>query len=530
MLAGSTAWLEKSAPDIDAINVFPVPDGDTGTNMLLTMRSAMEESYRAGDSNVSDIAGAVAHGALMGARGNSGVILSQIFRGVAQELRQKETLCAADMARALRKADRQAYKGVAKPAEGTMLTVMRDAADAAERTAESTESTVADVMEAAVEAARESVARTPALLPVLQEAGVVDAGGQGVFVVLEGALHYLKGEGEKLRYKKPLMVPSAVPLALRVGQLSAEREEPYGYCTEFIIEGERLDSDRIMSYLNRHGQSVVVVGNPRMVRVHIHTLDPGLVLKYGLSKGSLHQLKIENMDDENREFVAARRRESESGDIAIVSVASGRGQVEVFRSLGAAEVVEGGQTMNPSVRDILKAVEAVGSANVIVLPNNKNIVASASRVPSLTSKKVAVVPSASIPQGIAALLAFNFEQGFEQNVEGMAQAMQGVKTVEVTRAVRPAKIDGVKVRKGQAIGLLDDSLIVSGDAIDQVLIETIEKAAIGSAEMVTVYYGAGIGEARAKQAVEKLQLRYPAVQFEVVKGDQPHYYYIASVE
>lgn len=530
MFASGTAWLEKSAPDIDAINVFPVPDGDTGTNMLLTMRSAMEEGYRASDSSASAVAAALAYGALMGARGNSGIILSQVFRGLAQELRGKDAVCAAEVAKALRTAADQAYKGVAKPAEGTMLTVMRDSANAAGAAAEGAEATVIRVMEAAVEAARESVALTPALLPALREAGVVDAGGQGIFVLLEGALHNLKGDTEKLQYKKPVIVPSAQPTALRVGQLSTEREEPYGYCTEFVIRGEHLENDRIMAYLNRRGQSVVVVGDERMVRVHVHTLDPGSILKYGVSKGTLHQVKIQNMDDQHRDYVQARRQESETGDIAIVAVASGPGLKDVFRSLGAAQVIEGGQTMNPSVRDILKAVEGVGSNKVIVLPNNKNIVQSALRVPSLTSKTADVVPARSIPQGIAALLAFNFEQGLEQNVEGMKQAMQGVRTVEITRAVRSTRIGDIKVKKGQTIGLLDDSLVAAGDSLENVLQWTVEKAGLDSAEVVTLYYGAGVGEAQARQAAEKLSLRHKGVEFEVVKGDQPHYYYIVSVE
>ena len=530
MLASGTAWLEKNAPGIDAINVFPVPDGDTGTNMLLTMRSAMEESYRAPDGSASAVAAALAYGALMGARGNSGVILSQVFRGIAGELKGRDSMSAADLALALKSAAEHAYKGLARPVEGTMLTVMRDAADAAAPAAEAADATNVQVLNAAVEAARESVARTPTLLPALREAGVVDAGGQGLFTLLQGALHYLRGDADQLQHKTPEIIASAVPLAMKVGRLSAEREEPYGYCTEFVIEGHKLNSKKVMSCLNRRGQSVVVVGDESMLRVHVHTLNPGATLRYGLSKGTLHQIKIENMDDQHREFVQARKEENDAGNIAVVAVASGQGLAEVFQSLGATQIVQGGQTMNPSVRDILKAVESVAADGVIVLPNNKNIVQSANSVPALTSKKVVIVPAESIPQGLAALLSFNFEQDLEQNAEGMKRAMQGVRTVEVTTAVRSTKVGGIEVKKGQKIGLLDDKLVVAGDGVGKVLQETLAKAGMDSAELVTLYYGGGVKAAQAEQTSEKLSAAYPGVQFEVVKGDQPHYYYIASVE
>src|SRR3990170_2467346 len=438
MLASGTAWLEKNAPGIDAINVFPVPDGDTGTNMLLTMRSAMEESYRAPDGSASAVSAALAYGALMGARGNSGVILSQVFRGIAQELKGRDSMSAADLALALKSAAEHAYKGLARPVEGTMLTVMRDAADAAAPIAEAADATNVQVLNAAVEAARESVARTPTLLPALREAGVVDAGGQGLFTLLQGALHHLRGEADQLQHK--------------------------------------LNSKKVMSCLNRKGQSVVVVGDERMLRVHVHTLNPGAALRYGLSKGTLHQIKIENMDDQHQEFVQARKEQSDAGNIAIVAVASGQGLAEVFQSLGATQIVQGGQTMNPSVRDILKAVESVAADGVIVLPNNKNIVQSANSVPALTSKKVVIVPAESIPQGLAALLSFNFEQDLEQNAEGMKRAMQGVRTVEVTTAVRSTKVGGIEVKKGQKIGLLDDKLVVAGDGVGKVLQETLAKS------------------------------------------------------
>lgn len=531
LIATGTTWLEKSAADIDAINVFPVPDGDTGTNMLLTMRSAMEEAYRNTDPKASSVAAAVAYGALMGARGNSGVILSQVFRGFARALEYKDSFCAGDLAAAMENAAADAYKGLAKPVEGTMLTVMRDAAAAARTAAAAPGATVADVMAAATRAARESVARTPMLLPVLREAGVVDAGGQGLFVIFEGATHYLKGEREALERQKPEVVPAAIPLALRVGKLSAEREEPYGYCTEFIVQGEQLDPDRVRSRLASKGVSLVVVGDGQAVRVHIHTMDPGNILCFGLSLGTLHQIKVENMDDQNREFLRAQRaRPVTEGAVAVVAVSAGEGFAEVFRSLGVAAIVQGGQTMNPSVREILKAVEDLAAARVIVLANNKNIVHAANQVPALSSKQVAVVPSQTLPQGIAALLAFNPENDLEMNAKAMAQALKAVRTVEVTRAVRSTKINGLKVMKGQAIGIVDGRLVVAGDDVQKVLSDSLARGGAASAELVTLYYGADTTAEAAGAAARALGAVYPELEVQVVNGGQPHYFYVVSVE
>ncbi len=530
MVAAGSVWLEKNAPAIDAINVFPVPDGDTGTNMLLTMRSAVEESYRAPDGSASAIGNALAHGALMGARGNSGVILSQVLRGIAQSLEGRHSIHCTDIAHAFKKGSDQAYKGVARPVEGTMLTVMRDVADAAAAQAAAQEATAEGVLEAAVNAARESVARTPLLLPALREAGVVDAGGQGLLAFLEGALYYLRGDRAPLDGPGKGLFLNPVPLALRVDSLSSQKEEPYGYCTEFIIEGQGLDANKVMSQMNRKGQSVVVVGDENMVRVHVHTLDPGAVLHYALSKGKLHHIKIENMDEQHKGFVQAAAPEKAATGIAIVAVAPGPGLAGIFKSLGTACVIHGGQTMNPSVRDMLKAVESTGADEVILLPNNKNVVQCAAKVPSLTSRKVVIVPTSSIPQGIAALMAFNFEQGTEENASTMLRQAGNVKTVEITIAARSTRVGGIEVRKGQIIGLLDDCLVAAGDAVVDVMEKTLAKAVSASAELVTLYYGSDVCEADAKEAKRRLSLIYTGLEFEVVEGGQPHYYYIVSVE
>lgn len=530
MMAGSMAWLEKSAADVDAINVFPVPDGDTGTNMLLTLRSAVEEAEKVPGEDAAVVAAALAHGALMGARGNSGIILSQVFKGIARGLKGQGEFGPEKLATAFRMAADDAYKGLARPVEGTMLTVMRDVADAARKEASRPDASIVSTMQAAVNTARESVARTPTLLPALREAGVVDAGGQGLFVILEGALHSLKGEAEQLRYRKPTLIASAMPAASRAATLAPEKEDGYGYCTEFMLEGSKLKPQKMKAQLAKKGQSLVLVGDDRTVRVHIHTPDPGWVLHYAVARGTLSHIKIENMDEQHKDFLAMQKERGIASDIAVVAVAPGDGFSEVMRSLGVSVVVPGGQTMNPSVRDILKAVEGAPADKVIILPNNKNVVHATRQVPRLTSKKVAVVPTETLPQGIASLLAFNFESGLEQNARNMEEASRGVKTVEVTRAVRSTKVRGLKIGKGQAIGIVDGELVAAGDGVAEALRESLERAGIGSAELATIYYGADVTEEKAQKAMQELRSAYPGVQFEVVKGGQPHYQYIASVE
>ncbi len=531
MFAAGSGWLEKSVPDINAINVFPVPDGDTGTNMFLTMRSVIEEADRVSGDSISAVAKAMAQGALMGARGNSGVILSQFFRGLAKGLDEKNSITGTDWAMALDEASRAAYKGLSQPVEGTMLTVIKDASKAAEEAAQAEPDNLTKVTEAAVEAARNSVARTPLLLDVLREAGVVDAGGQGVYVLLEGALRYLEGKVEEMKYRRPQLVAAELPAGTKTAQIVAEAGEPYGYCTNFLLEGNKLNPDKIRKRLESKGQSIVVVGDETTIRVHIHTYDPGSIIRYATSLGTLHQLQVQNMDDQHVGFVEMQKERLPSLDISVVAVAAGSGMREVFRSLGAAAIVLGGQTMNPSVQEILQAVESVPSQKVILLPNNKNIILAVSQVPSLTSKEVAVVPTRTVPQGIAALIAFNYEGGMEENVQAMEEAVATVKTVEITEAARSTQLQGLKIKKGQAIAIVDDeNLLAAGDNTAEVLFEALDKAGIESAEVVTVYYGADIEAAQAEQVVQKIRDKYPEKQVEMVSGGQPHYRYIVSLE
>jgi len=529
MFAAATGWLEKSSADIDALNVFPVPDGDTGTNMLLTMRSTIEEAYRAPDRSAAAVARAMAKGALMGARGNSGVILSQILRGLAQNLAAKESFNAADLASALQESSVMAYKGISNPVEGTMLTVIKDVAKAVAAEVASNGRDLLSVMEAAVNAAGESVANTPNLLEVLREAGVVDAGGQGLHTILDGALRYLRGEMEQMRFRKPQIIITDLH-ATKLPQMIAADEVPYGYCTEFLLKGEKLDTDKIKKKLEKKGESLIVVGDDSAARIHIHTLEPGDIIAYASSLGTLHQVSIRNMDEQHQDYLEMQKAKGPAVDTAIVAVVAGEGLADVFTSLGVTAIVPGGQTMNPSTKDLLQAVEGVASDKVIILPNNKNIIATASQVQSLTEKKIEVVPTTTIPQGVAALLAFDYEADLEANISIMTRAISAIKTVEICHAVRSAKLGDLQIRKKQPIGFLDGDLVAVGESALEVLNKMLSKLDLNKIEVITIYYGDDTKSEEAEQVASDIRNRYPQLQIEVVKGGQPHYNYIISIE
>jgi DAK2 domain fusion protein YloV len=529
MFASGTAWLGKSAADINAINVFPVPDGDTGTNMVLTMQFALEEAKINSDKDVSSVAKALAHGALMGARGNSGVILSQFFRGLAKGMEGKTHFDGWDFAKALAGASQTAYKGIVNPVEGTILTVLKDASKAAQEAVKDDVALVS-VLEAAVRSAEDSVARTPSLLPVLREAGVVDAGGQGLYVLLDGALQFLRGEASKIQYRRPRLVVAATGLVPRAAQMPTRLETPHGYCTNFVLEGKNLNLDKIEKDLKKKGQSLIVTGDDILVRVHIHSFEPSEILKYATKLGKLHEITINNMDDQYAEFIKMQRERMPQVDIAMVTVATGDGFFELLNSLGNIIIVPGGQTMNPSVRELLQAVESAPAGNVIILPNNKNIVSAASQVRSLTSKKVKVVPTRNIPQGIAAFLAFGYDLNLEKNAQAMEKAIKKVKAIEVTRAMRGTRLGGLEIKKGQFIALLnDEDLIARADRAGDVVLEALGKAGAEKTGIVTVYYGAEIESAEAQEIAQEIRDRYPT-EVEVVYGGQPHYNYIISLE
>lgn len=531
MFSTGTAFLEKSAADIDAINVFPVPDGDTGTNMLLTMRSAMDEASRSADGKASSVIKSMADGALMGARGNSGVILSQILRGLAKGLAGKDSFNARDFCLGMEEASDTAYRGLSRPVEGTMLTVIRETAEMGKIATQKEPDDLKEVLEILVKAAAESVARTPLLLPALKEAGVVDAGGQGLYVIFQGMLQFFNQEtAGGFSYSPELAIP-AMPLIEKLIPTQIELEDPYGYCTEFLIEGNDLKPDKIRMKLEKKGKSLIVIGDSKNVRVHIHSFDPGAVLHYASLLGVLHGTKIDNMDDQHRQFVEMQRSKIPTLALAVVAVVAGEGLKSVFRSLGAQAVVTGGQTMNPSVRELYQAVESVPSDNVIILPNNKNIILTASQVESLSKKKIIVIPTRTIPQGIASLLSFKFESDMEENSRLMEQSLKQVTSLEITQAIRTTQVKGLPVKKGQVVAIVnDDEIVAVGDVIFGVIFQALSKLNIENMEIITIYFGAQTKSEDANKLLEELNNRYAGKQVEVVDGGQPHYSYIISLE
>jgi hypothetical protein len=462
----------------------------------------------------------------MGARGNSGVILSQIWRGFARSLDEKETCNAQDLADACQEAADTAYKGVVKPVEGTILTVARAVADAATRSANETDDLVR-VLEHVVFAAHEAVVLTPSLLPVLAEAGVVDAGGQGLFVILEGMLRYMRGEP----IAEDVQLAEAVDL---VAQSLDPGEIGYGYDVQFLIVGQGLDVDTIRQRIAEMGECPLVVGDPETAKIHVHVPDPGIPVSYGASLGSLRDVVVEDMQAQYQDFITQQEVSSSSAEgtqeMGIVAVVMGDGLARVFQSLGANSIVHGGQTMNPSTQDLLDAAQALPAEQVILLPNNKNVILAAEQACELCSKPVVVVPSRCAPQGIAALLAFNYQADFDANVSYMTNAMGDVDTGEVTFATRSATINGVKVTDGQIIGLQNGELKVTGATPGEVVQKLLEEMNPADREIITLYYGEDVSDSAADKLVALLQERWPDQEIESVAGGQPHYHYILSVE
>ena len=524
LFAASTAWLERHAAYINSLNVFPVPDGDSGTNMLLTMQAAIKEVNTSPEHAAGAMLKAISHGALLGARGNSGVILSQIIRGIARTIEKKDAINANDFAAALVEGARTAYKGVVKPVEGTILTVARESADAAMIAAAQSDDLRA-VWSKTVEAARASVVRTPMLLPVLKEAGVVDAGGQGLLIILEGALKYLNGE--------PMELAARGGGAQALEQIA--REEGWGFDIQFHIRGMNLDVDAIRDQIASMGESALIVGDATLIKVHVHAPMPGTILDYGCSVGVVTNVIVENMQEQYIDFMAgqAARPPITAEDIAemtTVAVVPGAGLTRVYESLGVGRIVAGGQTMNPSIQDILQAIDTVKTDQVIVLPNNKNIIPAAEQARLLAKKQVAIIPTKTVPQGIAALLAFNFQSDLDTNVKAMTRAAQNIRTIEITKATRSATFDSIEVKEGQFIGLIDDDLAGADDDRTMVALNMLKQARIEECEIVTIYYGDTVSANEAEELSEAIRRQYPSQEVEVVSGGQPHYPFIISVE
>lgn len=533
LLAGA-AWLEEHRETINALNVFPVPDGDTGSNMSKTMQAAVKGIENSAETSAGAIASKLAHGALLGARGNSGVILSQILRGLALGLDKKATFTAPDLAAAMQEAQRLAYRAVIKPVEGTILTVVRETAEAAQVSAERGDDLIALLREM-VSAAKQSVAHTPELLPTLKQAGVVDSGGQGLCTLLEGIWRYTRGEaGDDI---SPVPTNGQAIAEVKKGVVTVEEE--FGYEVVFLLSGEELDVETIRQTINEMGGvSTVVAGDDKMLKVHTHVEWPGKILDYGVSLGSLLDINIENLQEQSLAYAAEsaaehaqdQPQEQEQLPMATVAVAAGAGFIEVFKGLGANAIVSGGQTMNPSTEELLEAVHNVPSERVILLPNNGNVIMSARQVANLTDKEVYIVPTDTMPQGIAALMGLNFSADFAANCQAMTAAARNVQTAEITTAVRSVQLDNVRVREGDYIGIINGNLAIAGQDMEYVFDETLKRMQIEQLELVTLYFGEGITRQVAEEAARRIKSHYSHLEIQVVNGGQAHYAYIISAE
>ncbi len=544
MIAVGANHLSANAKYVDALNVFPVPDGDTGTNMNLSMTSGAKEVRNNVQDHIGRVGLALSKGLLMGARGNSGVILSQLFRGFSKFIEQKSEINATEFAQAFEAGVQTAYKAVMKPVEGTILTVAKDAAKHAVEAAVQNDDIV-KIMEEVVKEAKASLKRTPDLLPVLKEVGVVDSGGQGLVFVYEGFLANLKGEQLP---ETPSELPSMDELVnaehhMNVqGHINTEDIE-FGYCTEFMVkfESEKLSQNPFSEEdfrqdLSKYGDSLLVIADENVVKVHIHSEQPGTCLSYGQKYGSLINMKIENMREQHTNIVGEQHRaeapvkRAEKLEYGIVTVSMGSGIAELFRSIGAHAVIEGGQTMNPSTEDIVKAIKEINAEKVIIMPNNKNIIMAAEQAAEVSEEDVIVVPTKTVPQGLAALLAFNPTADLLANKEGMTEAFSHVKTGQITYAVRDTNIDGIEIEKDDYMGIADGKIVLKNKVLSAAAIELLKNMLDEDSEILTILKGEDATDEDVQSVIEFVEQQFEDVEIEVHDGKQPLYAFIFSIE
>lgn len=542
-LAGA-ANLEAKKEIINELNVFPVPDGDTGTNMTMTILSAAKEVSNIASPNFENLSKAISGGSLRGARGNSGVILSQLFRGFTKEIKSVTVIDAPVLARAFQKATETAYKAVMKPKEGTILTVAKGLSDKMNELA-CENGDLEEILGQVLEHGRYVLSQTPEMLPVLKEAGVVDSGGQGLIEVLSGIYDCLLGK------EIDLTAALGTTTTAKVEADTTQADIKYGYCTEFIINIEKKfdngDELNFKAYLESIGDSIVVVADDEIVKVHVHTNDPGLAIQKALTYGSLSKMKIDNMREEHREKLIKEAQKAEAEKKAaeeaakkpaepkkkygFISVSAGAGLSEIFEGLGVDVVIEGGQTMNPSTEDMLNAIDKVNAENVFILPNNSNIILAANQAQSIvTDKNVYVVPSKTIPQGITALINFDESADAEANFDNMSSEMKNVKTGQVTYAVRDTSMDGKEIKQNDIMGIGDKTILSVGKDIEETTIDMLSQLIDDDSELISVYYGADVSSEQVDSLTAKIEETYPDLDLEVHSGGQPIYYYIVSVE
>ncbi|WP_376716309.1 DAK2 domain-containing protein [Vagococcus carniphilus] len=543
MVQAGANRLNQNAEFVNSLNVFPVPDGDTGTNMDLSMTSGAKAVRDSTSEHVGELAGILSKGLLMGARGNSGVILSQIFRGFSKEIVTEEELTAQALADAFKNGVETAYKAVMKPVEGTILTVSRGAAIAAEKKAKNSDDCI-EVMEAALKGAKKALAKTPDMLPVLKEVGVVDSGGQGLVFVYEGFFESLSGKVVESDLHQP--TPGQMDAMVNaehhrsVSGAVATEDIKFGYCTEIMVrigEGPTVDSefdyDTFRNYLNELGDSLLVVADDEIIKVHVHTEQPGEVMNYGQKFGSLIKIKVDNMRVQHEtilEHEGAPEKPKERVPYGVISVAAGNGVQELFRSMGANYIISGGQTMNPSTEDILKAIDAVHAEKVIILPNNKNIFMAADQAAEVSEIPAIVVPSKTISQGMTALLGFNDQVSLEENESAMRDMLEDVVSGQVTTAVRDTSIDGVEITKDDFIGMIEGKIVVSNPDRLEASLETLKGMLQDDSEIVTIIIGEDGEQEEAERLEEALMAIDEELEVEIHQGDQPVYPYLFAAE
>ena len=532
MVVNASNRLLEESDFVNALNVFPVPDGDTGTNMSMTFKAAVKEIENLNSESIGETSKKLAKGALMGARGNSGVILSQILRGISKGLEGKTEVDGRDLAVAFEEGSKAAYKAVMRPTEGTILSVIRAAAESVTNVEESN---VIAVMETVVTNAKIMLDKTPDLLPALKKAKVVDSGGMGLYIILQGMLDALKND------IKAEIKDVAVKSAGATGAASTEDIDiKFGYCTEFIV-GDASKAKEFQDKIENLGDSMIVVGYEDVIKVHIHTNDPGKVLSNAVQYGELSKIKIDNMREEHREVLALKNEETasdiqeevapaESKKYAFISVAMGDGITRVLKDLGVDYVIEGGQTMNPSTQDMMECISKLNADHIFILPNNKNIIMAAEQAAEISDKDIRVIPTKSIPQGITAITMFNYEADVDANEETLKEALEMVKTGSVTYAVRDTEMDGIEIKEGNMLGLVESKIKAVGEDYFEVAKEILESMIDEDSELITIFYGKDVDESKMEEFIAELEDKYDDFDVQCYKGDQPLYYFIMSVE
>ncbi|MGG7143764.1 DAK2 domain-containing protein [Clostridium nigeriense] len=534
MVVNASNRLLEESEYVNSLNVFPVPDGDTGTNMSATFKAAVKEIEGMNSASIGDVSKKLAKGALMGARGNSGVILSQILRGVSKGLEGKESVDAVGLAIALKEGSNSAYKAVMRPTEGTILSVIRAASEAA---IDTDVKDIVDLIDVVVKAAKVMLDKTPELLPALKKAKVVDSGGMGLYIILRG-MHEALRDDIKAEIKD--IKPSEAKM--QGAQGTEDIDIKFGYCTEFIILADASNADKFRDDITPMGDSQVVVGYEDVIKVHIHTNDPGAVLAKAVKLGELSKIKIDNMREEHREVLLSKEEyklkdaqkeevaEVESKKYAFVAVAMGEGITNIFKDLGVDYVIEGGQTMNPSTQDIVECISKLNAEHIFVLPNNKNIIMSANQAAEISDKDVRVIPTTTIPQGITCITMFNSESEVEENEASLKDAIEMVKTGSVTYAVRDTEMDGIEIKEGNMLGLIEGKIKKVGSSYCDVAEEVLAEMIDDESELITIFYGSDVSEEEANDFVSKIEEKYEDLDIQCYRGAQPLYYFLISVE